>query len=99
MLSKKRKDGASERDHLLMEYNATGVMPEALVNEIELPELAAHVWGYFIELHTERSNNGFGPNRINSTGIADWCKLNGISLLPWEIKAIKRIDQLWMESL
>lgn len=99
MLSKKRKDGASERDHLLMEYNATGIMPEALANEVQLPESIAHVWGYFEELHLDRTNNGFGPNRITSTNIKDWCELNRIRLERWEIQAIRRIDLIWFESI
>ena len=73
-------------------------MPEQLASEVELPELTSYLWRYFAELHAERSSNGFGPNRITSTGIKDWCSLNRIKLDPWEIKAIKRIDQLWMET-
>ena len=82
-----------------MAYKATGIMPDDLANEKEIPESALHVWLYFIELHEERTSNGFGPNPLTSTSIKDWCWLNRVKLETWEVKAIKALDKLWMKSL
>lgn len=82
-----------------MAYKATGIMPDRLANEIELPRSVAHVWGYFCNLHSERASNGIGLSRITSTAIKDWCFVTRTKLEPWEVKAIKHIDNLWMESI
>lgn len=82
----------------MVAYQATGVMPQQLKEAQEIPQLAQHVWYYFLELHAERGNNGMAPMRITSTGIKDWCFVSGIRLERWEIKAIRRIDSAWITS-
>jgi len=98
-LEKLQKDGATLRQHLQMAYTASGIMPDELANEIEMPELTAYLWRYFFELNSERSSNGMGPNRLTSTGIKDWCYLTRTSLDPWEVRAIKLLDSLWIDSV
>lgn len=82
-----------------MAYQASGIMPEQLANEIDLPEMTEHVWGYFLDLHSERTSNGMGPNKITSSQIKDWSDLNRIRLDPWEVRAIKVLDNNWMNSV
>lgn len=83
----------------MVAYKATGIKQDALAEEIDLPDGVWHVWSYFNELHHERTGNGFGPNVINSTGIKHWCQVNNKRLEAWELKAIKALDKLWMESI
>ena len=83
----------------MMAYSATGIKQAELADETEIPRYTEHVWGYFSELHRERSSNGMGPNCINSTGIKHWCELSKIVLEVWEIEAIKKLDKLWMGSI
>lgn len=97
-LEKKQQDGNTLRDHLSMAYQATGIMPEDLEAK-EMPSLGLHVWKYFLELHNERSSNGMGPNKINSTQIKDWCFISSVTLEPWEVRAIRALDNAWMESI
>lgn len=87
------------REHLQMAYAASGIMQEPLASEKEIPTQTEHVWRYFVELHSERNSNGMSLNRITSTTIKDWCELNRIKLELWEIRAIKTLDNLWMESI
>ena len=82
-----------------MAYQASGIMPEQLQQEKTLPYLTTHVWKYFVELHGERANNGMSPNRITSTQIKDWCLVMRTSLELWEVRAIRMLDNAWMESL
>lgn len=82
----------------MVAYQASGVMPKQLKDEKPMPHLTAHIWGYFLELSAERPSNGFGPSRITSTGIKDWCYVSGIKLKRWEIDAIRRLDNEWMKS-
>jgi hypothetical protein len=97
-LNKVEKDGSTLREHLLAAWRMTGVMPVQLAEVPELPPLAAHVWGYFAELSRFRGSNGFGANPITPTGIKDWCWLSGITLQPWEIRAIARLDEAYLKS-
>lgn len=94
-LNEKQSDGAPLRDHLMIIWRNKGVKPKQL-EQNEIPEHAAHVWGYFIELHKERQGNGFNEGRITATVILDWCSLYGVELDLWEIKAIGRIDSEWL---
>lgn len=99
MLDKKQPDGATLRQHLEMAYQASGIKPEQLEREIELPVRTEHIWGYFVDLHNERTSNGMGPNKITSTAIKDWCIVTRTRLEYWEVMAIKHLDNLWMRSL
>lgn len=79
-------------------YQATGILPQQLADARPLPELAAHVWDYFLQLHSERERNGMAVNSINSRGILDWCELSRIRLEHWEIRAIRAIDNEFVSS-
>lgn len=71
------------------------VKPHQLENAEPKPELAAHVWNYFLDLHDERPSNGFGVSRITSSMIKDWSDVYCIQLELWEVKAIRKIDAVW----
>lgn len=96
-LEEAQDDGAPLRDHLNSIWRSTGKMPKQLEAVESPPELAIHVWGYFLELHKERSNNGFGAGKITATMIKDWAEVYCIALELWEIKAIRQIDDAWMK--
>lgn len=82
--------------HLETVWRQTGKIPQQLEDLPELPELATHVWQYFIDLHGERGNSGMGAGKITSAGLLDWQAVEGIKLKQWEIRAIRLIDNLWM---
>lgn len=65
----------------------------------ECPPLAAHVWGWFLELNSERGSNGMEAGRITSQMMRDWCWATGNKLELWERKAIRRLDDVFMRSL
>lgn len=98
-LSKVNEDGSTERDYLTTAYEHDGIKRGLLAKELPLPWQVEHVWCYFMDLHSERGSNGFGPNRISSTLLKDWCDLNRIRLELWEINAIKKLDRMWLETL
>ncbi|WP_448508786.1 phage tail assembly chaperone [Immundisolibacter sp.] len=98
-LSKKRKDGTTLRDHLLMAYRSSGVLPEELAEAPELPEVARHIWGWFLELNSARSGNGFGISPISYSEIVAWSKLTETVIEPWEVKALRVIDNKYVEVM
>lgn len=60
--------------------------------------MAAHIWGWFCELHQERGSNGMEAGRITSTMMKDWCWASGNTLDLWERKAIRAVDIVWFAS-
>lgn len=61
--------------------------------------MARHIWEWFLELHSARGSNGFSSNPIEYTQIKAWSELTGASPEPWEIKAIKSMDNALLEEL
>ena len=98
-LSRKRKDGTTLRDHLLVGYRSSGIMPEELAEAPELPELARHSGVWFLELNAARSSNGFGTSPISYGEIMSWKLLVGVELAPWEVKAIREIDRKYIDVM
>ena len=57
-----------------------------------------HLWQWFLELHNERDGNGFGPSRVTSTAIKDWCWTTGNQPAKWELAVLKQLDSKWLAS-
>lgn len=72
-------------------YQQTGQKPKEL-DVPELPKEGAHVWEWFLELHSARS----GP--ISFTEIKAWSELTGSLIEPWEVRAIKEMDIEYLKS-
>jgi len=56
----------------------------------------AHVWSAFITLSNTRSAGFSGPNPITYEQIKAWKELTETPISPWEIKAIKSVDTVYM---
>jgi hypothetical protein len=82
----------------MMAYNASGVLPEELESAPVLPDLAVHVWKWFLELSRGR-DAGFAANPLKYSEIEAWCRLSGTRLEPWEIRAICRLDMAYFEGM
>ena len=62
------------------------------MEEPEIPEFGRYLWEWFVELHSGRSAGMAGPDPISWRDIADWSALTGIKVLPWEVRAIRAMD-------
>jgi hypothetical protein len=80
------------RTHLMAAYRQTGIMPDQLRDAPELPELGAHVWKWYCELDQCRKSG----EPITNRDILDWQQLYGQKLEPWELRAIKTIDRVYL---
>lgn len=91
-----QKDGAPLRAHL--ESAAQQGSKEAAARLVgpELPAEIAHVWDWFDELHSARTSNGFGPNALTYSEIEAWNRLTAREVRPFEVEAIKRIDDVYL---
>lgn len=85
-----RQGDQSIYEHLLQAERATGKWQEALHPEPP-PEVLAHVWDWFLELHLARVD---GP--ITYPDIAEWSRLTGRAVEPWEVDLLKQMDGLYL---
>lgn len=67
--------------------------------EPEVNEFVLYVWEWFIELNSQRTSNGFGSNPIQFIDIKSWAELNQRLIKPWEVKAIRRLDNTWLSEM
>lgn len=75
--------------------NVTGEVPEELALP-DFPEELRLVWFKFEEIKRGRSFGMAGPSPISYADMYYWSKLTGWSLKEWEIKIIKRLDNIWL---
>jgi hypothetical protein len=86
-LSEPQDDGQPLRVHYDSLERQTG---KKLYDRVECPELAVHVWDWFLELHSEfRDEN----KRLRYREILDWQHMTGNRLEPWELQAIRALDR------
>jgi len=85
------------REHLEQVEKSTGKTPEELIGP-EFPDIVAHVWAAFLDLHKGRSYGMSGGNPLTWSDIAAWCNLTGIVLSSWEVDTIKALDMAWVAS-
>jgi hypothetical protein len=97
-LSRRGADGVCLREKLLHIEQTTGRRPAALDGP-EIPAEVAHVWGWFCELDSQRSGNGFGGNPISWGEIAAWAALTGSMPRPHEVRMLLRLDRARLEVM
>lgn len=75
-----------------------GIYVKELDDLIELPDTMSYVWIYFSDLHNSRSNSGFGINPLSYSDILAYYKLFNLIPNDWEIRAIKRLDNIALDQ-
>lgn len=62
-----------------------------------LPECLTQVWYWFLQLNSQRTNNGFGVNPITNQDMWFFFQLEGIEPEPWELDLIRRFDRVALD--
>ena len=62
------------------------------------PEME-YIWGWFCELSCERPKSLDGLEYLTSTGLLNWCDLQGVRLTQFELQAIRRLDNIYLVPL
>lgn len=75
-----------------------GIKPSEAEKPPPLPRAAAPIWRVFRELHCTRAG-GFGPGPITYTEIEAYMRVMCTPLLPWEIQALRQVDNAYLQSL
>lgn len=60
-----------------------------------MPIELGYLWAAFCRLSARRGSNGFGLNPIGWADIDAFVRLSGTTLMPWEIRVIEQLDDLF----
>lgn len=60
--------------------------------------MVAHILGWFFELDLTRSAGPHGPEPIGYTEIEAWSRLRDVSLEGWELAALLKMDQRYLQK-
>lgn len=80
-------------------YERTGKLPKRLAEAPALPDGCEALWLDFADLHASRGSTGFGPARITFMDLHAWQQVNGRVLSGWQLEAIRRADNAYLDSL
>ena len=89
-----RPDGSSKRDNLKIVAKVTNTVPNELRDLPELPESAAHVWEWFLDINETRSAKTHMP--FSYSEILAWQELKKEKLSRWEVDALKALDRAFL---
>ena len=63
----------------------------------KLPPEVVHIWNTFVQLAAARGGSGFGPQPISYTEIEAFSRVMDMPLAPWEVAAIRALDDAYFE--
>lgn len=86
------RQGVTVSDHYLQ------LGREADLEGPDFPDVVGYLWDYFMELHAARPVGAMGAGPLTFEGIKAWSDLTHRELSPWEVKALKDIDAIWLET-
>ena len=64
--------------------------------EPEVPDAAAHVWGWFWELSGRRRS---GPEALTFADVGEWARLLQVDLLPEEVGMLMAMDDQYLRAV
>lgn len=73
----------------IAEYEAELALPP-------FPKALEYIWQAFWRLRSRVNGSGFGAGRISWSDIDAFCRYSRISLVPWEVELIERLDDLYL---
>jgi hypothetical protein len=57
-----------------------------------------YLWVAFWRIRSRRGGNGWGASPLSWGDVADFIRLSGMHLAPWEVSIIETLDDLWLAS-
>lgn len=70
---------------------------EARRAEAEPPEGGRYILGWFWQLHGQRQAGMAGPLPLSHQELAAWAGLAGLRPEPWEVDALRLLDQTYLD--
>lgn len=65
---------------------------------LTIPDSCLYVWGYFKDLHTTRTGNGFGASPITFTEMKAYFDLLQVDPEEWELTLLRKFDNLALDT-
>jgi hypothetical protein len=87
----------SQRQHLMVVQQATGLVPERLLYAPKCPESLAYLWSLFARLRA-RCTPSMGVPRILYTDILAFMQVTGQRLTAWDVSVIERLDDAFVDA-
>lgn len=97
-LDQRQPTGETRREALQKVAEATGRVPPELEGP-ELPPAGERIFRLFGEMSAGRSHGMAGPLPLSNLDILAWTSLTGVRLAPWELMAIRRLDDAMLRFL
>jgi hypothetical protein len=63
------------------------------------PQQLKYVWEMFLDMHKGRGEGFSGPTALTWEAIAAWCNLTDTVLSSTELRIIKTLDRVWLETM
>jgi hypothetical protein len=67
-------------------------------DEPVFPASHQHLFSIFFDLHSTRPQTGFGMSAITYEAIDTYARLMHIELSPWEVRMIRRMDEVMLKA-
>lgn len=64
---------------------------DPLLEEPPIPRAARALWDAFLSLASSRQT-GFAPQALTYVDVEAWCRLNRVTLTPWELDTLMALD-------
>jgi hypothetical protein len=92
--------GATQGAHLDAAQRVAARRGNAVAGPAEppCPAAARHVWGWFMELNQGRQATSAGAQALTYAEIDSWARLTGRRPSPWEVRLLKRLDGLFLQT-
>lgn len=88
-LSERQHDGSTLREHLNAVAARGGALDPRLTGKP--PAECSDLWSVFVTLSMTR-RSGFSAQPLTMTDIDAWCRINRVSLTPWELGTLLAVD-------
>jgi len=94
----RKVDGKATTGDLLKQVQKTKGHDLPELDAPTFPDILAHLWECFLEIHVGRSYGMNGPNPISYESINCYQTLSGIELTWWDVETVKLLDSIWIKS-
>lgn len=91
-------DGYTLRDHYQAAAAQGSPTAKLELDGLPLPDAAAHVWQWFLELHAARGGGGFGPAPLGYGDIEAWQRLTHSIVAPNELGWLIDLDHTFLRA-
>lgn len=65
----------------------------------DFPKIISHVWGWWVDMNSERPNNGMSISALSSKFMYDYLSVYNVKALDVEMRVLKAIEREYLEAV